>query len=104
MTTSDEGARVERLTASDVPGPDAVGPPSGEPVERTSAGQDDAEGAEARGLTASDVPPPDEVAGAEDESGAGDGKRDGDGGPKLVRRVVCSYRLGWLPGDWLQTW
>jgi hypothetical protein len=25
-------------------------------------------------------------------------------GPKLVRRVVCSYQLGWLPGDWLQTW
>jgi hypothetical protein len=25
-------------------------------------------------------------------------------GPKLVRRVVCSYKLGWLPGDWLQTW
>jgi hypothetical protein len=25
-------------------------------------------------------------------------------GPKIVRRVVCSYRLGWLPGDWLQTW
>jgi hypothetical protein len=25
-------------------------------------------------------------------------------GPKMVRRVVCSYRLGWLPGDWLQTW
>ena len=25
-------------------------------------------------------------------------------GPKVVRRVVCSYRLGWLPGDWLQTW
>lgn len=24
--------------------------------------------------------------------------------PKLVRRVVCSYKLGWLPGDWLQTW
>ncbi|HEX8969115.1 MAG TPA: hypothetical protein VF937_14630 [Chloroflexota bacterium] len=24
--------------------------------------------------------------------------------PKMVRRVVCSYRLGWLPGDWLQTW
>ncbi len=24
--------------------------------------------------------------------------------PRLVRRVVCSYRLGWLPGDWLQTW
>ncbi|HTD79440.1 MAG TPA: hypothetical protein VK898_17505, partial [Chloroflexota bacterium] len=24
--------------------------------------------------------------------------------PIVVRRVVCSYRLGWLPGDWLQTW
>jgi hypothetical protein len=22
----------------------------------------------------------------------------------VVRRVVCSYRLGWLPGEWLQTW
>jgi hypothetical protein len=22
----------------------------------------------------------------------------------MVRRVVCSYKLGWLPGDWLQTW
>jgi hypothetical protein len=25
-------------------------------------------------------------------------------GPKLIRRVVVSYRMGWLPGDWLQTW
>jgi hypothetical protein len=25
-------------------------------------------------------------------------------GPKMVRRVVVSYQLGWLPGDWLQTW
>ncbi|TME29207.1 MAG: hypothetical protein E6I75_22600, partial [Chloroflexi bacterium] len=24
--------------------------------------------------------------------------------PKVVRRVVCSYKLGWLPGEWLQTW
>src|SRR5258708_36643413 len=24
--------------------------------------------------------------------------------PKMVRRVVCGYRMGWLPGDWLQTW
>src|SRR5205823_2353410 len=24
--------------------------------------------------------------------------------PRVVRRVVCSYKLGWLPGDWLQTW
>lgn len=23
---------------------------------------------------------------------------------RMVRRVVCSYRMGWLPGDWLQTW
>src|SRR5260370_1692577 len=22
----------------------------------------------------------------------------------MVRRVVCSYKMGWLPGDWLQTW
>jgi len=27
-----------------------------------------------------------------------------DAGPKMVRRVVCAYRMGWLPGDWLQTW
>ncbi|MGI9148043.1 MAG: hypothetical protein ACR2IK_16070 [Chloroflexota bacterium] len=25
-------------------------------------------------------------------------------GPRRVRRIVCSYRLGWLPGDWLRTW
>jgi hypothetical protein len=25
-------------------------------------------------------------------------------GPKMVRRVVVSYKLGWLPGEWLQTW
>src|SRR5947209_5275733 len=25
-------------------------------------------------------------------------------GPRMVRRVVCSYQLGWLPGDWLQAW
>lgn len=22
----------------------------------------------------------------------------------MVRRVVCAYQLGWLPGEWLQTW
>src|SRR5207249_5229318 len=27
-----------------------------------------------------------------------------EAGPKVIRRVVCSYRMGWLPGDWLQTW
>ena len=25
-------------------------------------------------------------------------------GPRVVRRVVCGYKQGWLPGDWLQTW
>jgi hypothetical protein len=25
-------------------------------------------------------------------------------GARVVRQVVCSYRLGLLPGDWLQTW
>ena len=24
--------------------------------------------------------------------------------PRLVRRVVCGYRQGFLPGEWLQTW
>jgi hypothetical protein len=24
--------------------------------------------------------------------------------PVVVKRVVCSYHLGWLPGEWLQTW
>ena len=24
--------------------------------------------------------------------------------PRLVRRVVCAYQSGVLPGDWLQTW
>jgi len=24
--------------------------------------------------------------------------------PKLVKRVVVSYKLGWLPGEWLQAW
>jgi hypothetical protein len=24
--------------------------------------------------------------------------------PRLVRRVVCGFRQGYLPGDWLQTW
>jgi hypothetical protein len=23
---------------------------------------------------------------------------------RLIRRIVCAYRLGILPGDWLQTW
>ena len=38
-----------------------------------------------------------------DEGGAAEPSQAAKG-PKVVRRVVCSYRLGWLPGDWLQTW
>jgi hypothetical protein len=45
------------------------------------------------------------------QAGAGEAQ-DPDGqqteadvaGPTMVKRVVCSYRLGWLPGEWLQTW
>jgi hypothetical protein len=24
--------------------------------------------------------------------------------PRQIRRIVCAYRLGILPGEWLQTW
>jgi hypothetical protein len=24
--------------------------------------------------------------------------------PKLIKRVVVAYRMGFLPGEWLQTW
>jgi hypothetical protein len=27
-----------------------------------------------------------------------------DAGPRVVRRVVCGFQQGYLPGDWLQTW
>jgi hypothetical protein len=43
--------------------------------------------------------PPAEAAPAEPAETTAPGKA-----PKLVRRVVCSYQTGWLPGDWLQTW
>lgn len=42
-----------------------------------------------------------------DEGGqtpADGGEGEVSNGPKEVKRVVVSYRLGWLPGDWLQTW
>jgi hypothetical protein len=46
-----------------------------------------------------------EVSAATSGGGAPDGAAAGAAkGPKVVRRVVCSYRLGWLPGEWLQTW
>jgi len=40
---------------------------------------------------------------ATDSSGA-TAPTESEARPKMVRRVVCSYRMGWLPGDWLQTW
>lgn len=27
-----------------------------------------------------------------------------ESGPRMVRRVVCAYQSGVLPGEWLQTW
>jgi hypothetical protein len=41
---------------------------------------------------------------AEPEPAAETGPTAAPPGPRMVRRVVCSYKLGWLPGDWLQTW
>jgi hypothetical protein len=29
---------------------------------------------------------------------------EGTSQPRVVKRVVCGYRLGFLPGEWLQTW
>src|SRR5690349_23559671 len=62
-------------------------------------------------VSASDVPiPPDAGADAnlpseEADAAAAEAAAEEVGdGPKVVKRVVCSYRLGWLPGDWLQTW
>jgi hypothetical protein len=52
-----------------------------------------------RDMTQGDETTPEVVAGAKPAENPPDSKR-----PKVVRRVVCSYRLGWLPGDWLQTW
>src|SRR3981081_1768472 len=40
---------------------------------------------------------------ADDSSGA-NGPTESEARPKMVRRIVCSYRMGWLPGDWLETW
>src|SRR6202043_3948668 len=48
-----------------------------------------------------DVTPAEAEAQSGQEADAGEGPPPG---PKMVRRVVVSYQLGWLPGDWLQTW
>lgn len=39
-----------------------------------------------------------------DEPSVATAPTESEARPKLVRRVVVSYRMGWLPGDWLQTW
>ena len=65
-----------------------------------------------KGATSPDAErPPGEGAEAAEASGEGaaaevEGQTEAEApkGPKVVRRVVCSYQLGWLPGDWLQTW
>ncbi|HEY2592468.1 MAG TPA: hypothetical protein VGK33_01055 [Chloroflexota bacterium] len=43
-------------------------------------------------------------AAAESPEKAEEAKREAATAPTLVKRVVCSYHVGWLPGDWLQTW
>src|SRR5215471_3031209 len=51
------------------------------------------------GLPAEDAPTPDEAEVAHPDEDEQAPKR-----PTVVKRVVCSYKLGWLPGEWLQTW
>src|ERR1041384_8362484 len=47
--------------------------------------------------------PPDAIEPEEGEADVPEVESAQDG-PKLVKRVVVSYKLGWLPGEWLQTW
>src|SRR5436190_16786487 len=60
-----------------------------DPTQPDAASQDDQVPVDAAG--ASEVDPTGET-------------DDSPKGPTVVKRVVCSYKLGWLPGDWLQTW
>lgn len=92
-----QGAGIDTPTSQTGEGADGVGP-----SERTTAsgeaGQSATRGGDASGGTDQAT-----RSGGSDESGAAE-PSEAARGPKLVRRVVCSYRLGWLPGDWLQTW
>ena|SRR5437764_919527 len=85
-TTSQREEISERVGSSERPAATA------EPSQGTTAGPMASEGAPP--TTSSRGPGESEPAEATEA-----GKR-----PIVVRRVVCSYRLGWLPGDWLQTW
>jgi hypothetical protein len=50
-----------------------------------------------------DAPTPDDTFSSAEDSSTCEGDA-APTGPTVVKRVVCSYKLGWLPGDWLQTW
>jgi hypothetical protein len=59
-------------------------------------------------MTDTDMPPTDDLAEHTPEESAAAPPLEDDAaapqGAKVVKRVVCSYKLGWLPGEWLQTW
>jgi hypothetical protein len=74
----------------------AVGPNGAEP---SAAGPPGPPGPTALGASEPTAPAP-----FGEPSAEGGERAETPPGPKVVRRVVCSYRLGWLPGDWLQTW
>jgi hypothetical protein len=40
----------------------------------------------------------------DDSVGEQQDEEEHEHGPRLVRRIVCGYRVGFLPGDWLQAW
>src|SRR5258708_5507119 len=79
LPAAPEGADADK-------GPSAGATPPMAPPEATAAS----------GTTESSIPT--------GESSGATAPTESEARPKMVRRVVCSYRMGWLPGDWLQTW
>ena len=60
---------------------------------------------DAFGLDADDAASAGAPTPGQDEVASSDGgTHEAAKAPRVVRRVVVSYQLGWLPGDWLQTW
>jgi hypothetical protein len=115
-TEADAVERAEGVVAAAAASPSdaAAGSPSDAAVASPSdaAAESPSDFMEVKGATSPDAERlPGEGADAAEASGDG-ASAEGEGqteaeapkGPKLVRRVVCSYQLGWLPGDWLQTW
>ena len=51
-----------------------------------------------------DAPTPDDPVPSPEDGSSSQEEEEAPKGPTVVKRVVCSYQLGWLPGDWLQTW